>query len=240
MSAFEWPVDKLTLINRALVQTGDDPLTVLDDGSDRFIAASAGYEDGLAVLMEESNWGFATLVVQLPPLPTPPANNAWDTQYNLPGDLLHIVWVRVNQNTTDPTTSVLSQPTLWDIEAGKLVINAQGGPPPPSPPLTPAIAFLKYVSTTFGDPATPGTTPLFVRALTAYTMAGLYRSRGDVAEAKESTQAAMVFSQQARTRYDQQKPKRQFRNSRILAARRVRHPWPPVGLDNWTGTGSAG
>jgi hypothetical protein len=43
--------------------------------------------------------------------------------------------------------------------------------------------------------------------------------------------------QRARTRYDQQKPKRQFFNSRITAVRRIRRPWPPVGINQW-GSGS--
>ena len=50
-------------------------------------------------------------------------------------------------------------------------------------------------------------------------------------------QAGMMMLQEARTRYDQQKPKRQFFNSRITAARRVRRPWPPTGTGNW-GSGS--
>jgi hypothetical protein len=43
----------------------------------------------------------------------------------------------------------------------------------------------------------------------------------------------------ARTRYDQQKPKRQFFNSRIGAVRRIRRPWPQAGINNW-GSGSGG
>jgi hypothetical protein len=53
-------------------------------------------------------------------------------------------------------------------------------------------------------------------------------------------QAAEMFLQNARTRYNQQTPKRSFFNSRILASRRVRRPWPPVGNDSWGGSNIPG
>ena len=60
-----------------------------------------------------------------------------------------------------------------------------------------------------------------------------------LAEADKMWQAGELYSQRARTRYDQQKPKRAFWNSRITAARRVRRPWPPSPV-GWGGSGIPG
>lgn len=233
---FEWPVSKISLINRALATTGNNLVSVLEDGSDEYNVCSPAYEDGLACLIEEANWGFCTKVAALTASPTPPADTAWDTAYVLPADLVHIVWIKINQNTSDPVGGLLNQLTLWDILAGQLVVNAQGGPPPPDPPVTPAIITMKYASSDNADP-TAGT-PLFVRALTLFVMAGIYRGlHGDREEGAKMFAAADAIAQRARSRYDMQKPKRQLWNSRITASRRVRRPWPPVGNNSWGGGG---
>jgi hypothetical protein len=58
-----------------------------------------------------------------------------------------------------------------------------------------------------------------------------------VATAKEKRLEAKAMLQEARTVYDQQKPKRQFWNSRMGASRRIRRPWPPIGIGGWNGNG---
>jgi len=230
--AMEWPVDKLSLINRALTITGNYTVNVADDGSDEWNVCSPAYESGLALMMEDHGWGFATKVIaNLPASPTAPTNTQWDTAYPLPSDLLHIIWVQINQSTAQ-----LGQQTPYDIEDGKIVLNAQGGPPPPSSPVTPATVSLKYVSITNADPV--NATPLFVVALQSFVMSGIYRGlHEDIAEADKMWQAGELYSQRARTRYDQQKPKRSFWNSRITASRRIRRPWPPS-PGGWGGGGT--
>ena len=235
----QWPVDKLTLINRALAATGNNLVNQEDDGSDEWTVASPAYEDALAVLLEEENWGWATKVATLTASPTPPADTDWDTAYPLPSDLLHIVWVKLNQNADDPTFNVINMPTKYDILAGQLVINARGGPPPPATTTTPAIVTMKYLSTDHSD--VQNGTPLFVRALTSYVMAGIYRGlMGDAGNGDKAFAAAEAIAQRARSRYDMQKPKRAFWNSRITASRRVRRPWPPSGNNSWGGGGIPG
>lgn len=237
--SFQWPVSKLDLINRALAVTGNNLVNVLEDGSDEYNVCSPAYEDGLAVMIEESNWGFCTKVATLIPSPTAPADTDWDTAYPLPPDLIHIVWVKINQNTSDPAANQTNHPTLYDILAGQLVINARGGPPPPSAAQTPAIVTIKYASSDNADPVAG--TPLFVRALNLYVMAGIYRGlHGDPGNADKMFGEAEAIAQRARTRYDQQKPKRAFWNSRITASRRARRPWPPSGNDSWGGGGIPG
>lgn len=237
--SFQWPVSKLDLINRALAVTGNNGIATLEDGSDEYAVCSPAYEDGLAVMIEEANWGFCTKVATLVASPTAPADTDWDTAYPLPADLVHIVWVKINQNTSDPSSGQTNQLTLYDILANQLVINAQGGPPPPSPSQTPATVTMKYASSDNADP-TAGT-PLFVRALNLYVMSGIYRGlHGDTGNADKMFAEAEHIAQRARSRYDQQKPKRAFWNSRITASRRVRRPWPPTGNDSWGGSGIPG
>lgn len=237
--AFTWPVSKLDLINRALAVCGDNLVAVLEDGSDEYNVCSPAYEDALAVLFEDYNWGFATQVTTLTPSPTAPADTAWDTAFPLPEDLVHLIWVKISDNVADPTANPTNHPTLYDILAGQLVLNAQGGPPPPDPAQTPATVTIKYVSLTDADVV--GSTPLFVRAVQAFVMSAIYRGlHNDNAEASRLWQAAEGFAQRSRTRYDQQKPKRAFWNSRITASRRVRRPWPPMGNNSWGGSGTPG
>lgn len=237
--AMQWPVDKLTLINSGLALTGNNLVNVADDGSDEWNCCSPAYEAGLAIMMEDHGWGFATVVVpNLAPSPTAPNDPQWDTAYPLPGDLLHLIWVKINNDTTEPTAAGVPSQTLYDILQGQLVLNAQGGPPPPSPPQTPSIVSIKYVSTTYAD-VTNGT-PLFVQALRSFVMSGIYRGlHEDTAEADKLWAAGEMYSQRARSRYDQQKPKRSMWNSRITASRRVRRPWPPS-PGGWGGGGVPG
>jgi len=230
---FQWPVDKLGIINSALLGTGDNTVNVADDGSDEWNVCSSAYETALAYIMEGHSWGFATQVATLQPSPIAPTDNAWDTAYPLPADLVHLIWVRINQGSASDT----GQPCLYDILQGQLVVNAQGGPPPPPAAVTPSIITIKYVTNNYADPTLA--TPTFAMALQTYVMSGIYRGlHEDSTEADRTYQAAEAILQQARTRYDQQKPKRSFFNSRITAARRVRRPWPPVGNDSWGGSGT--
>ena len=237
--AMQWPVSKLDTINSALSLTGNNLVTALEDGSDEYNVCSPAYEAGLAIMMEDHGWGFATVVnPNLPAAANAPANPEWDTAYNLPQDLLHLIWVKINNDTNEPSGAGLPSATLYDIEGGQLVLNAQGGPPPPSPPQAPSIVSIKYVSTTFAD-VTNGT-PLFVQAIRSFVMSGIYRGlHEDTGEADKLWQAGEMYSQRARSRYDQQKPKRSMWNSRITAARRIRRPWPPS-PGGWGGSGIPG
>lgn len=223
--AVQWPVDKLTCINRALTTTGNEPVNVADDGSDNWTVCSPAYEDALAVMLEEHGWGFATKVnPALQPSPTAPADTQFDTAYPLPADLAHLLWVRL-----------ADAPVGYSILNGQLVLNAQGGPPPPSPPTTPRPVSIMYVSFDNSDPQAG--TPLFVRALTTFVMSAIYRGlHEDIPSAERTFAQADAMSQRARTRYDQQKPKRAFFNARITSVRRTRRPGPPT-PGGWGGTG---
>lgn len=223
--SFQWPLAKLDVINSALSQTGDNTVNAADDGSDEWNTCSPAYERALAYMMDSHGWSQATDVRTLTPAANVPDDDQFDTAYNLPADLVHLIWVRVND-----------KPCVWGLLNGQLIVNAKGGPPPPTPPSTPAPVTIKGVFSTNSDP-TAGT-PTFVLALVAFVMSGIYRGlHEDVGQAERMWNGAKAMLQEAMTRHDQQLPKRAMFNSRITASRRIRRPWPvlPVG---WTGTGT--
>ena len=240
--AFSFPVDKTTLINRALALTGDNMVAVADDGSDEWNVCSPAYDTALGYIMESHTWGYAKLTVVLQPSPTPPQDPAWDTAYPIPSDCIHIIKLQINDDSSE---SNINTPVLYDIQGTPtgpvLVVNSQGGPPPPSPPLVPAQITLWYISNSGPLCDSSNGTPTLIASLQAFVQAGIYRGlHEDPRESESMTKQAEGLLQMARTRYDQQKSKRQFFNSRYAASRRVRRPWPPLGNDNWGGSNTPG
>jgi hypothetical protein len=244
--SFSWPTDKTGVVNNALSSTGDNTISVADDGSDEWNVCSPAYESGLSYAMESHSWGFATVLVTLQPSPTAPQDTTWDTAYPIPQDCVHVVWVKINQDTSDPVSQTQSQLTLYDImgtpNGPVIVVNAMGGPPPPPPgTVTPATITMKYLSNAGALCDSTNGTPTLILALQAFVMSGIYRGlHEDPAEGDKMWAAGEMMLQKARTRYDQQKPKRQFFNSRMEASRRVRRPWPQIGNNNWGGSGTPG
>lgn len=224
MASFEWPIDKLSLINGCLAQTGDNTVSVADDGSDEWNVCSPTYERALAAVCEDHSWSWLTDVRTLEASPTAPSDDQFDTAYPLPDELVHLIWVRIDD-----------RPCVWGILNGELVVNSQGGPPPPSPPVTPAAVTIKGIFSTNSD-LTNGT-PTAVMAMQHFVFSGIYRGlHEDTANADKMFGLANSILERAKTRHDQQLPKRSMFNSRITASRRIRRPWPPVPT-GWGGTG---
>jgi len=225
MAAFEWPLSKLEIINSALSQTGDNLVNVANDGSDEWNNASPAYERALAVVCEDHSWSWLTQVRTVGPAANAPSDDQFDTAYVLPPDLVHLIWVRLND-----------RPTVWDLLNDQLVVNAQGGPPPPTPPAVPLPVTIKGIFSTNSDPvnATPGV----VLALQYFVMSGVYRGlHEDAGQADQMLAAASAILEKAKSRHDMQKPKRMPFNSRMTASRRVRRPWPRIPW-GWGGTGN--
>lgn len=240
--SFPWPIDKLTCINGGLALTGDNLIAVSDDGSDEWTVCSPAYDRGLGYAMESHTWGYAALVVTLQPSPTPPQDTDYDTAYPIPADCVHIIWLKINQDTTDAQNTQTNQPVLYRIMGTPtgpvIVVNAQGGPPPPQPPATPAAITLKYISNSGPLCDSTNGTPTLILALQSFVMSGIYSGlHEDTVEGNAMWQAGEMMLQRARTRYDQQLPKRQFFNPRISASRLIRRPWPRVGIGGWGGPG---
>ena len=226
--SFEWPLQKIDLINSALSQTGDNLVASADDGSDEWNTCSPAYERALAAMSEAHPWSWCTDMRTLQPAANVPDDDQYDTAYNLPPDLVHLTFVRIND-----------MGCVWDLLNGQLVVNAQGGPPPPPVgTVTPAVVTIKGIFATDADVVF--STPMFVVALQAFVMAGIYRGlHEDTTEARAMEKTAVGLLAEAKARHDMQKPKRSMFNSRITASRRIRRPWPPV-PGGWSGTGTPG
>lgn len=222
MAAFEFPLGKTEIINSALAQTGDNLVSNADDGSVEWGVCSPAYERALAVVTEAHPWSWVTNWRTLQPAANAPADDRYDTAYTLPPDLVHLIMVRVNDRTC-----------LWDLLNGQLVVNAQGGPPPPTPPATPFPVIIKGIFSTNSDPVNG--TPTVVLALERFVMSSIYRGiKKDNAEAGRMFAEANQILANAKSRHDMQKPKRAMFISRLGRARSIRRPdWPmPSGGDS--------
>jgi hypothetical protein len=214
MAAFQFPVSKLEIINSALLQCGDNVVNAADDGSDEWNVGSTSYERALAYVIESHDWSWTTDVRTLQPSPTAPDDDYFDTAYALPADLVHLILVRVND-----------LPCVWDLLNNQIVVNAQGGPPAPSIPTTPAAVTIKGIFSTNSD--STFATPTVVLVLQAMVMSGIYRGlHEDVGQAERMWNSGKALLAEAKARHDAQKPKRALFNSRITMARRIRRPWP--------------
>ena len=228
MATFEWPTDKTIIINSALSQTGDSLVSAADDGSVEWETCSPAYERGLAYVTEAHPWNWTTNWRTLQPSPTAPPDDRWDTQYALPPDLVHLIQVRVNDG-----------PCAWDIVNDQLVVNAKGGPPPPSVPTTPFAVIIKGIFSTNADPVLA--TPTVVVVLQLFVMSGIYRGmKKDVAEANNLWKTAHAMLKDAKARHDMQQPKRKIFISRMNESRRHRRPGSPtvrgLGGPDWPGS----
>lgn len=228
-----WPLAKLDLINEALALSGNNLVAQADDGSDEWTVCSAAYEAGMEYMLDNHDWKQLTTVVTLNSTGTPPTDSQFDTAFVKPPDCIHIVWVRVNQSggTGGANTGI-----VYQVLGNQIVVNLNNGG---TAPTTTPIVTLKYVQAPGGD-AGPRMLRAFMTALRQFVMAGIYRGlHDDPAEARAEEKAAMALLAEARTRSDQEQPKRAIFNSRITASRRVRRPFPPVPT-GWTGTGTPG
>lgn len=222
---FQWPIDKISLVNNALSQTGDNLVAAADNGSVEWNTCSPAYETGLAYVCENHPWSWLTDIRTLQPSPTAPTDTFFDTAYPLPDDLIHLILVRVD-----------NRPCVWGLLNGQLVVNSQGGPPPPSPPTAPLPVTIKGIFSTNSDPT--NATPTVVLALQMFVMSGIYRGmKKDVAEAGRLFAAARQMLEEAKARHDMQNPKRLAFNSRYTAVRRNRKPWRQT-PSGWSGTGT--
>lgn len=236
-----WPQDKLSLINEALDLTGDNSVAALEDGSDEYRAASAGYEAGMAYMLDQHDWKQLTSVITLNSTGIAPTDSQFDSAFAKPPDCIHVIWVRINQSGG---TGGSNQPIVYQVLSNQIVANlfgqAPGVPPPPGSP-TPIVT-MKYVSSNVplsghGGDLGSFMLPTFMAALRSFTMAGIYRGHhDDSAEARQEEAAARMLLQEARTRSDQEQPKRAIFNYRITASRRVRKPFPTT-PGGWGGTG---
>lgn len=85
-------LDKLTVINNALIATGNEPVTT-DDGSAQWMAASTAYDRMLPLVLYKHNWTFQTITLNLARLGASTYPGYADI-FQKPYDCLHLenVW----------------------------------------------------------------------------------------------------------------------------------------------------
>ena len=222
-----FPLDKLGLINQALALCGDNLCNVVDDGSDEWTVGSAAYEAAIEYMLDQHDWKGLTNVVTLNRTGDSPDDTFTDA-YAKVANSIHLIWVRLDD-----------VPTIYAIIGDQICLNASGQPPIP-PGTTPGVVTAKFVMATNADPSLGKLSRTFMSGMLAFVRAGIY---GGLHEDPQSEQfwmkAGEELLQQARTRTDQEAPKRSFFNNRMRATRRIRHPWPPVS-NEWGGTGEPG
>lgn len=195
-----FPVDKLQLIQDACEQTGDYVPQVAEDGSEEWAKGSTAYEMALPYAIEGADWKFGTKIETLT-RQGGSADSDYDDAYAKPTDLLHLIWVRLNDL---PLTD-------YKIVDNKILLTADGG-----------VVTIKSVKA----PDITAVTPTFAMAMRSFVMSGIYRGlHNDQSQADKMWAAAEGFLRQAAARSDQEQPKRAMFNSRVLQARRTRRPY---------------
>ncbi len=223
-------VDKLSIINAELAGCGENIVTVADNGSPEWNATSAVYEAAIQETIAQHDWTFDTAIATLVRVGNSP-DELYTDAMAMPNAALNIVWVRlVEEAASDNSggageTPGSSMPVDYKIIGNKICLN-----------LDDFIAEAKYVV----DPQTAGTgawPPLFTKIIRLRVRAAIYRGlKEDDAAADKAEAQADAALQAARTRVDQQQPKRATFNSRAISARFVRRPFVRTPFP-WGGTG---
>jgi hypothetical protein len=220
---FQWPLQKIDLINSALSQTGDNLVAAADDGSDEWNTCSPAYERALAVVTEAHPWGWATDTRQIQPAANPPDDHTYQLAYNIPTDLVHLILVTLDRRKC-----------LWDLQNNQIYLKAHGfgwtfDPETQAETFNGAPGFVTIKGIFAENSDTTFGTPTVILALQHFVMSGIYRGlHEDTAEAAKMMALGNQILEAAKSRHDMQKPKRAMFNSRISASRRIRRPWPPV------------
>ena len=190
----------------------------------------------LAFIIEQHPWCWTRTMKTLVPAANIPADPQWDTAFNLPADLVHLIYARIE-----------NRPCIYQVMKGpdgspsQLCTNAQGGPPAPIPPQVPAPVTIAYISSDTSDlqishaDASPSPSS---NTSSPASIAVCMRTRRWRCSSLKFAEPHAGAGADAGT--ISRCPKRALYNSRMLAARRLRRPaWPPV-PGGWYGSGTPG
>jgi len=173
--------DKLSVINDALVLTGNNPTNTLGDGSPEDLVAQVAFQHAVDYVLASHNWNFATEWVE-PTLigPSDPDDyGTYTSVYQVPDGTLQTIKVAVNGMLTS-----------YRIVGGDLYLSPGSG----------HVSVLRVV-----DPGPDQWPALFKRAVHYILMAHLYRGLNeDPGEAIRTESLGEEALSQARTRTDQQ------------------------------------
>lgn len=187
-------MDRITVINDALQNTGNNRVNVEYDGSSEWQAADPAYRRSLQFLIPRHTWNFANTSTPLAGLLSSSPHETLDYAYALPGDCLLV------QNVFQDGRAV----TDYEIVDQKLCCGYNSG-------LT-----IKYVRA-----PPPGQWPLLFAELVtmkveAYILRG-YNEDTDNARRRDADVEAML--DEVRSALDRQEPPRAMFKSRSAARR---------------------
>jgi hypothetical protein len=187
---------KLSIVNTCLLLKGQRPVSAEDDGSDEWNICSAAYDQGVAHAIEEHDWKFATEIDTLDRLGDSDDPD-FEDEYAKPTGCLHLIWVRVS-----------NVPTPYKIIGDAVQITAGGVDPT-----------CKFVA----EPGPEDWPAMFVSVINEYVFSGIESGiKKNQSTADGHLAKAHEFLQRAKTRTDQQEPKRALFKTRHRIARQTR------------------
>lgn len=191
-------MDKLTVINDALVSTGNNRVNALNDGSDEWTVANTAFNRAVNFLIARHNWPFAVTVEALTRVDDAlnKSRNFPDNGFQLP-DHYHLIEVYYD-------TAIL---TSYELIGSVVSCDYDSD------------IYAKIVRL----PADASWHPMATEILTLMVESGVYRGLNeDPKEAVSAWSRAENLLMETRPRVDQQNPARNAFKSSIRAARGVR------------------
>lgn len=196
-------MDKLTIINDALIDTGNNQVN-LNDGTEEYIAANNSFTRAVKYLTARHNWPFAKRNKLLIRAPSDQYESSLypSNGFVIPNDCLHFVAAYYRPNET-------SGVPLTDYE----VIGE--------------ILYCNYTAGVFGEyifaPEDKNWHPLAAEILTRYVEVGCLRSLNeDMIEARNRELGIEELLLSIAPRIEQESPAKNMYKSKIAAARRTR------------------
>lgn len=204
------PVDsKLSLISRCLLLKGQRVPSAEDDGSDEWNVCSAAYDTYFEAMLEDGEFKFSTDIEDLERAGDSPDQN-YEDAYHLPNGCLHIIWVKLPQSNVTTTDSDAVKPVLIDYRiVGNQILLTDGD----------AVPTAKFVV----EPDVADLSAMFKTALQEAVNSGIESGlKKDQGVADRHLAKADALLQRAKTRGDQQEPKKALFKTRHRTARQFR------------------
>jgi hypothetical protein len=196
---------KLSIINTALLLKGQNTVNEEDDGSQEWNVCSAAYDQGAKHLLQEHDWKFATDIVELSRVGDSP-DHAYEDEYARPSNVLQVIWVKLTDDVSENTSGF--ETTDWKLVGNKILVSDGG---------------VEVVAKVVLEPDPNEWPPMFVSALQEYVFSGIEGGlKKNINAEMAHKSSALEFLNRAKTRTDQQEPKRALFKTRHRTARRYR------------------
>jgi hypothetical protein len=192
-------MDKISILNNALLATGNNRVNSLNDSSDEYQISNAAFDRALRFLAARHTWPFATtndLLVRAPDVDNK-SRRFSKNGFRLPANTLHVK--EVFYRTTFLTD--------YEIMGGILSCNYDS----------------EVYATVVKAPPDEAWHPMAEEIITTYVEVGCLRGLNeDFSEATNRERKAELLLEETRSHVDQQNPARNTYKSTIAAARRTR------------------